>query len=332
MKDIFLKNSLTKKKEKFIPIKKNKVSFYTCGPTVYSYPHIGNMRTYIINDLLKRTLQFNSYKVKHIMNLTDVGHLTSDSDTGEDKIEKAKKIEHKSAWEIAEFYTNIFKKYSRALNILPPNKYVRATSCVKEQIKLAKLLDKKGYLYKTSDGIYFDTSKLKDYGKLTNQNLEELKTGARIEMAEKKNPTDFAIWKFSPKNEQRDMEWNSPWGITASSLRNKKRSIPNTVIHAINVIPPMWNRKVLKSMPLAEPIIRLGGSPTRVATPPVSDSKAAASRNGMGVTFIARAIRMIRGPKITTVVTLSSSRESTVTAVPSSAINMNCLPLLILAI
>ncbi len=213
MNKIYLSNTITKKKEEFIPIKKNKVGFYSCGPTVYAYPHIGNMRSYIMNDILKRTFMFNGYKVKHIMNITDVGHLTSDADSGEDKLEKAKLKEKKSAWDIAKYYTEIFKDYSNQLNILPPTKYVRATDCIKQQIKLVKILDKKGYIYKTKDGMYFDSSKLKDYGKLAGQDLKSLKAGARIDMADKKNPTDFSVWKFSPENSQRDMEWKSPWGI-----------------------------------------------------------------------------------------------------------------------
>lgn len=214
MDKIYLKNTLSKQKEEFKPIKKNRVGLYTCGPTVYDYPHIGNMRSYIMNDLLKRMFIFNGYKVKHIMNITDVGHLTSDADSGEDKLEKAKLRENKSAWDIAKYYTDIFIDYSNRLNILPPTKYIPATSCIKEQIKLVKILDNKGYIYKTKDGMYFDTSKFADYGKLTGQNLADLKAGARIEMSKDKiNPTDFAVWKFSPKDKRRDMEWPSPWGV-----------------------------------------------------------------------------------------------------------------------
>lgn len=213
MNKIYLTNTLGNKKELFKPIKPKQVGFYSCGPTVYDYPHIGNMRAYIFNDLLKRVWQYNGYKVKHIMNITDVGHLTSDADTGEDKMEEAKQREGKSAWDIAKFYTKVFKDYSNKLNILKPTKYVTATSQVKEQIKFVKLLEGKGYLYQTSDGLYFDTGKLKDYGKLTGQNLSNLKAGARIKLSkEKKNLTDFAVWKFSPTNKQRDMEWDSPWG------------------------------------------------------------------------------------------------------------------------
>lgn len=211
--DLQLYNTLTHKKENFIPLRRGRVGFYSCGPTVYDYPHIGNMRAYVCNDLLKRVLIYNGYQVKHIMNITDVGHLTSDADSGEDKMEKAKRQEHKSAWEIARFYTKIFKDYCHQLNILPPTKYVTATSQIKDQITYVKKLYNNGWLYKTSDGLYFDTSKLSDYGILTGQDAKTLKAGARVAMSkEKKHPTDFAVWKFSPAHSQRDMEWNSPWG------------------------------------------------------------------------------------------------------------------------
>lgn len=214
MQKIYLKNTLSKKLEEFKPIKPNRLTFYSCGPTVYDYPHIGNMRFFIINDVIKRTFLYNNYKVKHIINLTDVGHLTSDADFGEDKMEKAKRRENKTAWDIAKFYTKAFKKNCRQVNIIPPTKYVKATSCIKEQIKLIELLTKKGFTYETSDGVYFDTSKYKDYGKLGKINITNIQAGARVEInREKRNKTDFALWKFSPKNSKRDMEWSSPWGI-----------------------------------------------------------------------------------------------------------------------
>lgn len=214
---IYFYNTLTKKKQIFKPIKKGRVNFYTCGPTVYSYAHIGNLRTYIFEDILKRVLEYNKYQVKHVMNITDVGHLTSNADTGEDKIEKTAKKQKKSAFEIAEFYTRAFFEDCKKLNILPPNIIAPATKYIKEDIALIQCLEQKGFTYKTSDGIYFDTSKLKDYGKLTGMNFEKLnkslKAGARIEFSpEKKNITDFSLWKFSPQNEKRQMEWPSPWG------------------------------------------------------------------------------------------------------------------------
>jgi len=209
-----LYNTLFRKKQEFKPINKKQVGLYTCGPTVYNYAHIGNLRTYIFEDILKRVLIYNGYKVKHVMNITDVGHLTGDRDMGEDKLEKSAQRAHKSAWQIAEFYTQAFKKDLKLLNILKPNIWCKATDNIKEQIDLIKKLEEKDYTYKTSDGIYFDTFKFKNYTKLSHQRLSELQEGARVEKnLEKKNPTDFALWKFSPKDKKRQMEWNSPWGI-----------------------------------------------------------------------------------------------------------------------
>jgi len=209
---IRLYNTLTRKKEIFKPLKGKMVGLYTCGPTVYWFAHVGNLRTYIFEDILKRVLEYNGYKVKHVMNITDVGHLTSDADTGEDKIEKAAKKERKNAWQIAEFYTDAFKKDLKLLNIEEPGVWVKATQTIQDQINLIKILEKKGFTYKISDGIYFDTSKLKTYGRLWPKKME-IKAGARIEMvAGKKNPTDFALWKFTPPGVKRQMEWDSPWG------------------------------------------------------------------------------------------------------------------------
>src|SRR3989338_9499586 len=155
---LLLYNTLGRKKQEFKPIKKEIVGLYTCGPTVYSYAHIGNLRTYLFEDLLKRVLTYNQYKVKHVMNITDVGHLTSDADTGEDKMEKSAREEGKSAWHIAQYYTEAFKKDLKKLHIHEPDIWCKATDHIKEQIELVKKLEKKGYTYKTSDGIYFDTS------------------------------------------------------------------------------------------------------------------------------------------------------------------------------
>jgi len=206
-------NTLSRQLEEFKPIKKGKVGLYTCGPTVYDYQHIGNMRTFIFEDVLKRVLEYHTYKVKHIMNITDVGHLTDDGDHGQDKMEKGAAREGKTAWDIAKFYTKIFQQDLEALNIIFPTKFTRATDNIKEQIALIKKLEKKGFTYQTSDGVYFDTSKLSDYGKLAQLDKQELKAGVRVDMGEKKNPTDFALWKFSPANEKRQMEWKSPWGV-----------------------------------------------------------------------------------------------------------------------
>jgi cysteinyl-tRNA synthetase len=211
---LYLYNSLTRKKEEFKPIESGKVGLYTCGPTVYNYAHIGNLRTYIFEDILKRVLVYNEYVVKHVMNITDVGHLTGDRDMGEDKMEAGAAREGKSAWDIADFYTRAFKKDINHLNILAPDIWVKATDTIPEQIALVATLEEKGYTYRTADGIYFDTSKFKDYTKLSHQDLEALKEGARVERnPEKRNPTDFALWKFSPQGTKRQMEWDSPWGL-----------------------------------------------------------------------------------------------------------------------
>lgn len=213
MNKIYFYNTLGRKLEEFKPIKSGEVSIYSCGPTVYSYQHIGNLRSYIFADILKRTLIFNDYKVKHVINITDVGHLTSDADEGEDKMEKASAKEGKTAKEIADYYFDIFEKDLEKLNITKPNEWPKASEHIKEQIELIKKLEKNGFTYKTADGIYFDTSKFKNYGQLSGQNLEEIKAGSRVDLRDKKNPTDFALWKFSETPGQRQQEWESPWGI-----------------------------------------------------------------------------------------------------------------------
>jgi cysteinyl-tRNA synthetase len=208
-----LYNTLNREKQEFKPRNVRSIGFYSCGPTVYSFQHIGNLRTYIFNDLLKRVLTYDLYKVKHVMNYTDVGHLTSDADEGEDKIEKAALREKKSAKEIADYYAGIFEEDCRKLNIIAPDIVCRATEHIKEQIDLVKVLEKKGYTYKTNDGIYFDTSKVEDYGKLARLDISGLEAGKRVEMGEKRNKTDFALWKFSENPGVRQQEWNSNWGI-----------------------------------------------------------------------------------------------------------------------
>ena len=211
-------NTLGRKKQSFHPRSQRLVTMYTCGPTVYSFAHVGNLRTFIFEDILKRTLILNGYQVKHVMNITDVGHLTSNADKGDDKIEKEAQKEHKTAWEIAKFYTKQFFQDCKDLNIIPPTITAKATDHISEDIALIQTLEKKGFTYKTSDGIYFDTSRLPHYGQLTGMSFSQLnknlKAGARIKLSpEKKNITDFALWKFSPKDKQRQMEWPSPWGI-----------------------------------------------------------------------------------------------------------------------
>ncbi len=211
---IKLYNTLSREKEEFKPIKQGEVGLYACGPTVYNYAHIGNLRTYIFEDVLKRVLIYNGYNVNHIMNITDVGHLVGDRDMGEDKIEQESKKENKSALEISEFYTEKFQQDLKNLNILFPSTFCKATDNIKEQIEMIKTLEGKGFTYQISDGVYFDTSKVDDYAKLSHQKLDALKEGARVEKNdEKKNSTDFALWKFSPKDMKRQMEWDSPWGV-----------------------------------------------------------------------------------------------------------------------
>lgn len=209
-----LYNTLTRKKEEFKPLYPGEVGLYTCGPTVYNYAHLGNLRTYIFEDILRRVLVYNGYKVKHVMNVTDVGHLTGDRDMGEDKLEKSAKRENKNAWQLAEFYWTAFREDMAKLNIIEPDIWCKATDNIPEQIELIKQLEIKGFTYRTNDGIYYDTAKFKEYNKLSHLKLDELKEGARVEInKEKKNPIDFALWKFSPKNEKRQMEWASPWGL-----------------------------------------------------------------------------------------------------------------------
>ena len=206
-------NSLTKKKEELKTIKEKEVKMYGCGPTVYWFAHIGNLRTHIFEDILKRVLMYNGYSVKHIMNITDVGHLTSDSDSGEDKLEKGAKKERKSVWEIAEFYTDFFKKDLELLNIIKPTKWIKATDTIADQIDLIKKLEEKGFTYTISDGVYFDTSKLEKYGRLWGESERKEMKGRIEEVKEKRSQSDFALWKFSPKDEKRQMEWDSPWGV-----------------------------------------------------------------------------------------------------------------------
>ena len=209
--DLFFYNTLTGKKEKFIPINKNEVKMYSCGPTVYSYAHIGNFRTYIFVDSLRRTLEYNGYKMKHVMNITDVGHLTSDADTGEDKMEKAAKKEGKDPYEIAKFYANAFMNDMGKLHIEKPEIITKATDNIPQMIEMVKEIIKNGYGYETSKGIYFDVSKLDKYPVLSNNSVEGQQAGARVEVdKEKRNPFDFALWIKAPENHI--MKWDSPWG------------------------------------------------------------------------------------------------------------------------
>ncbi|MBT3730245.1 cysteine--tRNA ligase [bacterium] len=215
MKPILLQNTLGNKKEEFVPRKDGVVTMYNCGPTVYHYAHIGNLRAYVFADVLKRMFAYNSYDIKQVINITDVGHLTSDADEGEDKIESGAKREGVKVQKIIKQYTDAFMDDMEKLNIdIEKIDFPRATENIPEQIVFIQTLDEKGYTYKTSDGIYFDTSLRDDYGKLGNINTKGLEEGARVEKnKEKKNPTDFALWKFSKPEEQRQQEWDSPWGV-----------------------------------------------------------------------------------------------------------------------
>jgi len=220
-----LYNTLTRKIESFKPLHDNTVKLYTCGPTVYNYYHIGNLRNAVFNDTLRRTLEANGYKVKHVMNITDVGHLASDEDEGEDKLEKGAQREGKTVWEVAKHYADAFKQDMKALNILEPNSYhskkyedpyPRATEFITEQIEMVQLLLDKGFAYQTKQAIYFDVTKLPDYGELSGQKLKDKEVAARTDVITDKNkhsPHDFAVWFFTVgRFEGHTMHWDSPWG------------------------------------------------------------------------------------------------------------------------
>jgi cysteinyl-tRNA synthetase len=207
-----LYDNYTRSLRRFEPLAAGPVGLYTCGPTVYDYQHIGNYRTFLFEDWLKRALQWNGHPVRHVMNVTDVGHLTSDADTGEDKMEKGARRTGRTAWEIAELYTQAFLEDMRALNITLPDVLCKATDHIAEQIAFVADLERNGYTYRTSDGIYFDTSRQPDYGYLARLDKAGLDAGRRVELGEKRQATDFALWKFSPAGERRQMEWDSPWG------------------------------------------------------------------------------------------------------------------------
>ena len=207
-----LYDNYTRTLRAFEPLKAGEVGLYTCGPTVYDYQHIGNFRTFLFEDVLKRVLEWNGYAVRHVMNITDVGHLTSDADTGEDKMETGSRRTGKTAWQIAELYTEDFLSDMAALNIERPTILCRATDHIREQIEFIVDIETNGYAYRTSDGMYFDTSKQPDYGYLARLDRAGLEPGKRVDLGEKKGPTDFALWKFSAPGEKRQMEWPSPWG------------------------------------------------------------------------------------------------------------------------
>lgn len=208
---IRLYNSLTRTNEELKPINGDLVKMYSCGPTVYMHPHIGNMRAYIFMDTLRRVIKYNGYRVLGCMNITDVGHLTDDADDGEDKMEKSAKRENKSPYEIAKYYTDIFLDNLKMLNIDIPEHITKATEYVPQMIEFIKKLEEKGYTYIIDDGVYFDVSKFKDYGKLSNKNMDEIGVARVEENSQKKHPFDFALWKFVPENHI--MKWDSPWGV-----------------------------------------------------------------------------------------------------------------------
>ena len=215
-KTLYLYNSMGRTLQAFTSKRPGKVHLYTCGPTVYNYAHIGNLRAYLFTDTLRRILQFKGYEVLHVMNITDVGHLTLDGDGGEDKMEIAAERESKSIWEIASFYTKAFKEDLHHLNIMRPSIWCYATEHIQEMIHFAQVLHEKGFTYILEDGLYFDTSQVESYGELALLNVEgQQETGRIMQAKGKRNPSDFAVWRFSPKDKQRLMEWRSPWGIGA---------------------------------------------------------------------------------------------------------------------
>lgn len=209
MPKLRLYNTLTRKLETFDPFNSNLVKVYTCGPTVYSQPHVGNFAAYVYWDLMVRTLEVNDYKVERVINLTDVGHLVSDGDDGEDKLEKGARKSGKTVWEVAEYYISAFQKDFRRLQLREPTSWARATDYINEDIAIVDLLTKKGYTYETTDGVYFDTSKFEAYADFAKLQLDQLRAGARVEFSnEKKNPSDFVVWKFIQPGEQHTMRWD----------------------------------------------------------------------------------------------------------------------------
>ncbi|MDF2880636.1 MAG: cysteinyl-tRNA synthetase [Clostridiaceae bacterium] len=211
--DFYVYNTLTRKKDKLVPYKEGKIGMYTCGPTVYNYAHIGNLRTYIFEDILKKSLIYNGFKVKHVMNITDVGHLQSDGDEGEDKMAMGAKRENKTPWEIARFYEEAFFEDCHKLNIEKPTVSCRATEHIDDMINLIKVLEEKGYTYVANGNVYFEIDKFKDYNKLANLSMEELEAGSRVEIdVHKKNPLDFVLWFTNSKFKNQIMQWDSPWG------------------------------------------------------------------------------------------------------------------------
>lgn len=230
---IKLYNTLTRQTDEFKPIRPGKAGMYVCGPTVYWFAHVGNMRSYVFADVVRRALEWDGFDVTLVMNITDVGHLTDDADAGEDKMIVAMRREGKSAADIVGMYTRAFLKDLERLNVEPAAAYPKATEHIPEQIRMVEELTKNGFTYETNDGVYFDTSKLPAYGRLSGQAGADKQAGARVEMGQKKNATDFALWKFSPEGEKRLMEWESPWGkgfpgwhLECSAMSRKYLGVP----------------------------------------------------------------------------------------------------------
>ncbi len=206
-------NTLSRKKEEFVPIDSSNVGMYSCGPTVYNFAHIGNLRTYVFNDILRRVIIINGYKLRHVMNITDVGHLSSDADEGEDKILTGAKRENKSVWEISKYYEDAFFDDISSLNIEKPEIICRATDHIKEMIDMEKRIEEKGFAYFSGGNLYMDTSKIDDYGKLARLRLDELQHGVRTEIdVNKRHDTDFVLWFTKSKFSDQEMKWESPWG------------------------------------------------------------------------------------------------------------------------
>jgi cysteinyl-tRNA synthetase len=231
--NVRLYNTLSRQVETVEPIEPGKIGMYSCGPTVYWFAHIGNMRAFLFSDLLHRVFREQGFEVRLVMNVTDVGHLVGDGDDGDDKMLVAMRREGKTAYDIADFYTQAFFKDLEALHIIRAAEYPRATQHIAEQIQMIVQLEKNGATYCTRDGIYFDTATLPEYGRLSGQRSEEKLAGARVEMGDKRNPTDFALWKFAPEGVEREMIWPSPWGegfpgwhIECSAMSKKYLGVP----------------------------------------------------------------------------------------------------------
>ena len=249
-------NTMTRRVEEFVPIRENRVSMYCCGPTVYNYAHIGNLRTFIFEDVLKRTLEYDGYKVKHVMNITDVGHLTGDGDDGEDKLGKRSRETGKSVWDIAAFYTDAFFKDEKDLNIIRPSVVCKATDHIQDMINLIKVLEEKGHTYTSGGNVYFSIDTIDDYGKLAGQSQDEKLSGARIAVdGNKRNPKDFVLWFTNSKFGEQAMMWDSPWGrgypgwhIECSAMSMKYLG-PHFDIHCggIDAIPVHHTNEIAQS-------------------------------------------------------------------------------------